>query len=351
LLFTRRRLIGLAGASLLLPSQARALTHGSLSALKYPVLNPGNPLANGMVGAYFPGYGAPVVDATGTWDSLVTSAYGVAGALTNNSAGRAMSFDGLLNGVWCTGPGFPLGSATQFTIGCVCEITGPPHEFGGCFALSNSTSPSQYRLLLGWTTYNLGAAPEGYGWFYYNPEINAFNNTVYSPVQPLPSGLAVLLATFDTQALTSNYYLNGSSVGTEKLLPGSNLSSFDTISIGCRITAPIGLSPVTLTSESNVGSSAGLGEDIGIGSPITDAQGFVPAGTYITDIDTTARTMTMSQAATGDTTGDNITMRGPLTRLMNGAVNLGVLWNRTLSAGEIAAFSGDPAGPFYVPGA
>jgi hypothetical protein len=285
------------------------------------MLNTLNPLTDGIVAAYFPGFGAPVVDATDTWGSLVESGYGTAGALTSNGVGRAMSFNGILDGVWCTGSEMPLAGQTQFTIACVTEITGPIHASGGaCFSLSQSTSVSN-RLLIGCLPYDDSSTQ---GQFYFNSQMNSVNNTFYAPIQSMPTGVAVLIAVYNIGALTAYYYQNGTLVGTQELASGTSMAGFDTISMGCRITASEGESGCFLTAGSTVMTGPSSNEDITIGSPLSDDNGYIPAGTYCT-ADSPLGTYTLSQAANGTESNALITWLGPFTRLMNGAVNSGVL--------------------------
>jgi len=316
----------------------------------YPMVNHNSSLASGMVGAYFPGYGAPVVDATGAWNALATSAYGTAGALTSNGGGRSMSFSGQLNGLWYTGSGMPLGSATQFTIACLAEIIGPTHAAGGtCFALTQSSNVSN-RIVFGWSTFEGGAnAPPGYGWFYFNVQMNAAAAGVISALTAMPTGPVVMLATFDTGALTASFYINGSLVAAQALPSGSSLSGFDTISVGCRVTSSQGESGMTIANGSATMTTSQTGqEDTTVGSPATDPAGYIPAGTYCTGFDLVS-TYTLSQAVTGSESNFTITWLGPFTRLMNGEVNLGATWNRILTGSEIASFSANPAAAFLYP--
>jgi hypothetical protein len=314
----------------------------------YPEVNAGSSLASGMVGAYFPGYGAPVIDATGTWNALAASTYGTAGTLTSiPGIGPAMEFNGVLNGLWHTGSGMPLVGATALTVACVCQVSGPAtHVDGGAaFALTQSTNASN-RLLLGWSLVNLsGQAPAGAGYFYFNPQMNASTATVYTPLQILPTGTAVLLITCDLVGLTCNCYLNGALIATQALGSGTSMSGFDTVSVGCRVTASQLMSNAYITSGSTTMTAPSSNEDDTVGSPLTDPDGYIPAGAYCT-ADSPKGTYTLSQAATNTESNFVVTWLGPFTRLMNGAVSMGVMWNRILSSAEIAAFSANPLTAF-----
>ena len=314
----------------------------------HPAVNHASSLATGMVGAYFPGYGAPVVDATGTWLPLTVQTNGSAGTLVNMPGfGPAMQFDGLYNGLWASRSDMPVNPAltTNLTMALVVNVLGPTHNYGAglCICSSNPTNDGQ-RQHLGWF---LNGNPSGEGQFVTN---GAGTATLLDPtVRTMPTGLAVLLCTLSGSPAGAGpavFYVNGIQVATTET---EGFTTLDTVALGCRAQAPgtvyeTGFS-VTSGSPTITGT---VQEDTIIGSPVTDSLGYIPAGTVVLNYDSDV-TYTLSQNATGTSSSDSVLFGVPETRLANCQIGVGVLWNRVLTAAEIASFSADPLTPFFMP--
>jgi hypothetical protein len=305
----------------------------------YPTVNGTSSLASGMVGAYFPGYGVPVLDATNNGPALVTHGVGAtAGTLVNLTGfGPAMQFDGINNGLWGIGSNTPL-SVAQYTMAMVVDVNGPCHQYGAGFGLAQSTDTTgNNRQHIGLFT---TTDSTGFGHFVANGA--QASNT--ASTQALPTGLTVLLLTVDLAGGTTKLYGNGTLLNSA--LTGASAIAWDTVSLGCRPTS-LRSSPFTLNGTTTMTGTGN--EDIVVGAPVADTDYLVPAGTIVTAYDLSS-TYTLSQAATGSASGDTVVFGPPLTKLANMTLGCGVMWNRILTSGEIASFSANPMSAF-LPGA
>ncbi|HEY1300027.1 MAG TPA: hypothetical protein VGF07_05995 [Stellaceae bacterium] len=311
--------------------------------MTYPVLNQSHPLASGMVGAWFPGYGgANCPDATGTWLPVTTQSLCAAGPLVGNAFGPAMAFDGLTQGLYATGAGMPISGASQFTLAAVASQFAVGHEFGMMIYAGTLAASSAPRCNLDFTISG-------------SPSTVAFrqNDTGFSTesaAQPTPIPVSVAVGLFDRSTGAFSLYVNGALVQTRTGGP-TGAPSFDSLGIAVRPSIYPVQTGCVVTSGSNIvtASASNTLEDVVIGGLITDTAGVIAAGTFCTDYDN-GRTVTMSANAIGSSASDTLTFGPPLARLKNGTVNMGVIWNRLLAPAEIASFSGSPMAPFNIGG-
>ena len=347
----RNLLIGAASAAIIRPrrSLAQMMSGGAIGVISgaYPsIATPGAGIITGMVGAYFPGYGAPVHDLTGTWNSLTAQTWGTLGALQSNASGKAMFFNGLLNGVWASGAGMPLATATQFSLAHVSEALWQGHAFGCCMAISQSNLASS-RINMG--LYR-DSAPLSDGQWVANGQTGLNSIGCQSNLFTFPQAVSVIIGVFDFTVPSASLYVNGTLVPTNLISGSLSLTGFDTVSIGCRVNTQPATNGFNFTSGQNTGTAASI-EDTIIGCPLTDTAAVLPANTYVTNYNfySNPTILTLSAAATGNATNDTISGNGPLTRLQNSRVNACFLWNRLLTGGEISSFSASPFAAFTLP--
>lgn len=103
----------------------------------------------------------------------------------------------------------------------------------------------------------------------------------------------------------------------------------------------------TTASSTNVSSLAGSTTSLNsivVGMTVTDASGKIPANTYVTSVNTSAKTLTLSASATGAAAGDALTFTnlGATTTTGNTAVT-GVYFNALPSVGNVIVGNGIPA--------
>lgn len=285
---------------------------------------------------------AQPVDLVKNFGSLTS---GAGGAIVSTAIGPGLQItDGVLNnGIWRTG-GSPLSIAGTSACSVAALVTTPSswHIPAVVIELCQSTEPL-YRYGFNVNTPNTAVSM--------NPHLYVGSATI------VQNGAALALNTsyhMATTVLMSDGppignligYLNGAQDSLTTI--GSAIfPDYDNVCIGCRVNAGISSPTGTFTNGSPVVSPTSL-SNVYIGSGITGVSG-IPANTFILRtgaVIPTLPTMTsfnMSANFTG-TTGSYSYSTLPPMSTGNIIIMFPAVWNRELSAAEVAALGADYTG-------